>query len=369
MRLLLIAALVALQQVTGSVVAVTIDAEVVDANGRPVTGLAASDFTVQLDGQPRRVVAATYFPNGAPMAGGVGPTFDAVTAAPPVYRLVVQPPDGAPAAGEFAVAVTVSRPAVKVHAPPRAAAAPVTLTGTRATPAPSAPKSAEERLRDALAAGRTEPGIPIRVAHALTSRGDPAKITLYLRVQFGGATPVNTLLGVVDGRGHVNTGRVPIQSDGDGHRVDVTIGLDPGPHKIRFAVADETGTLGAIEFAVDAQLHRLGPFLASDLIRWTTDPADGPTVSFDDIAASASETRVSLELYPTAGATPPSDVLVKMEFAGIERIVTPEARDGLLAADAVFPLERVGSGSHELRATVMSGTSVLGTVTRTLIRR
>ena len=62
---------------------VTIDVTVVDRNGRSVPGLAAADFTVQLDGQAHRIVTTTYLPAGAPMAGGVGPMFDSVAGRTP----------------------------------------------------------------------------------------------------------------------------------------------------------------------------------------------------------------------------------------------------------------------------------------------
>src|SRR5688572_17871660 len=81
-------------QVTAPVVGVTIDAAVVDGSGRPVPDLSAADFVVELDGRAQRVVAAAYHPAGAPMAGAIGPSFDAVTPASPVYRLVVDVPGG-----------------------------------------------------------------------------------------------------------------------------------------------------------------------------------------------------------------------------------------------------------------------------------
>ena len=71
------------------------------------------------------------------------------------------------------------------------------------------------------------------------------------------------------------------------------------------------------------------------------------------------------------------DLLVTMTFgpaetgapASIERIVTPEVREGALKAEAEFPLERFGSGTYLLRAVVHSGTTVLGSVSATVIKR
>ena len=359
-------------QTTASVIAVTIDAVVVDAAGRPVTRLGADSFRVELDGQRRPIVTITYIPGGAPMAGAIGPLFDAVTAATPVYRLVVQPPDGTAAGREFTVAVTVDSPGVKVQVPQRVAAAPVTVTGTLSASVSGTTKSTEERLRDLLATGRAEHSVPIRVARAMTMRGvDSSKVTLHLGMYIDGKAvkpPLTPLIGSVDERGRVQTGLVPLEREHDTYIVNVALSLEPGDYKVRFAVVDAAGALGAIELTGRAQLHAMGPLLASDLIRWTWDSGDRPMPALDDIPAGGTLT-MSLELYPAPGAAAPPDVLVKMELAGIERIVTPDARDGKLVADAEFPVDRLAAGTYSIRATVSSAANTLGTVSRTVVKR
>lgn len=368
------------RQTTASVVAVTIDAAVVDAGGRAVTGLAAVDFKVELDGQSRRVVAVTYFPSGPPMAGAIGPAFDAVTTAPPAYRLVVQPPDETSAGQAFAVTVTVSRPGVKVQAPARAAAAPVTVTGTRTAAASSEPKSPEDRLRAAISAGRTEPGLPMQIGRALRRGSDPARLIMDVQIEIppSASPPLSGLLGLVDGRGATRTARPQIERTAGGiHRVDLSLPLDPGAYRVRFAAVDAAGTIGAIDTAVTAQLTTMGPLLASDLLRWTIDANGRRPFLLEELPADIATIGATLELYATSSAPPPADLLVKMELAEtgpsastlIERIVTPEARDGALVADAEFPLERVVKGAYLLRASVMSGASRLGIVSATLVRR
>jgi hypothetical protein len=366
MGILLLAAVLTFQT-SAAVVAVTVDATVVDGDGRPVPRLGADDFAVELDGQPRRIVSVTYLAAGAPMAGAIGPTFDAVTAGPAVYRLVVQPPDGTVAGREFALAVTVRRPGAKVHAPPRVAAAPITVTGTLRAPATGA-MTTDERLRDALATGRVERGIPIRVARAVTRGTEPSKVTLHLGFYVPAGRPVSPLFGFVNERGAVRTALVPLEREHETYLATVNLLLDEGAYKVRFAVVDDTGALGAVELAGNARLHRLGPLLASDLVRWTWDSSDRPLPALDEIPAGGLM-RMSLELYPVAGAATPPDVLVKMEFAGIERIVTPESRDGKLVADAEFPLDAVPAGTYAMQATVLSAGAPLGTVSSTLIKR
>lgn len=371
MRMVLLAALVAAQQVAGSVVAVTIDTTVVDSAGRPLPGLGAGDFTVELDGQARRVVAVTYFPSGAPMAGAIGPAFDAVAAAPPVYRVVVQPPDGTRAGREFAVVVGVTRPGARIQTPPRAAATSVSVTGTpKPLPASSTPASNEDRLRAAISAGRVERGLPIQIGRAVRRDRDTTKMVLDVHVEIGsGQAPLTALLGLVDSRGAIRSTAPPIEPAAARRRVDLSLPLEPGAYTLRFAVVDAAGAIGAVESPVNGQLTKMGPMLASDLLRWTMDPNGRSPFLLDEVPSSLATLGATLELYSTSGAPPPDDLLVKMELAGIERIVAPEPRDGALIAEAEFPLERLASGSYIVRATVTSATTVLGSVSATLVKR
>jgi hypothetical protein len=95
----------------------------------------------------------------------------------------------------------------------------------------------------------------------------------------------------------------------------------------------------------------------------------------ETIPPDAKALVVALELYSGAGAAP-ADLLVKIgliagsgdRLPAIERIVAPEPRDGVSIAEAEFPLERLAPGAYVVRATVVSGTSVLGT-TSTDIKR
>lgn len=358
-------------QTSASVIAVTLDVSVLDGAGRPVPGLAAAEFSVELDGQPRRVVAVTYFPSGPPMAGALGPAFDAVTAAPPAYRLVVQPPDDTPANREFALTVRVTRAGTKIQAPPRVAAAPVMVTGTPAAAAASPPKSADERLRSAIASGRPERGLPIQIGRAVRQDKD-ARLRLELQIDIGGPArgPLRGLLGLVDSRGVVRTASPQIEPAAAGaYRVELSMPLEAGAYRVRFAAVDAAGAFGSSEVPVTAQVTAVGPLAASDLLRWTADANGRRLLLVEELPPGVTAIGATLELYAPAGAALPGDLLVKMEFAGIERIVTPEWRDGVLVADAEFPLERIGSGTHLMRAAVWSGSTTLGTVAATLIKR
>jgi len=45
---------------------VTVDATVLGRDGRPISDLAADDFILKVDGQPRRVVSSQFISQGAP---------------------------------------------------------------------------------------------------------------------------------------------------------------------------------------------------------------------------------------------------------------------------------------------------------------
>jgi hypothetical protein len=47
-----------------------------------------------------------------------------------------------------------------------------------------------------------------------------------------------------------------------------------------------------------------------------------------------------------------------------ERVVVPESAEGVLRVEAEFALDRVAAGSYTVRATVLSGPTVLGSLTR-----
>src|SRR5918995_4847358 len=78
------------------------------------------------------------------------------------------------------------------------------------------------------------------------------------------------------------------------------------------------------------KLTRMGPLVASELLRWVLDPSGKPqALPAPDLPLGASSVIVTLELRPVAA--PPADVLVKIALMSgenqeilIERVVTPE---------------------------------------------
>ena len=125
------------------------------------------------------------------------------------------------------------------------------------------------------------------------------------------------------------------------------------------------------------RLRLIGPFMASDLRRLTADSQSQPRpMTGEELPGGATALTAVLELYPVAGAVSPPDVLVKIDLLAvgdqtplIERVVTPEPGAGMLVAEAEFPVERLTAGAYSLRATVLSGTAVLGTTSATFTKR
>jgi hypothetical protein len=364
---------------------VTIEVTVLTQDGRPVPGLTTADFEIKLDGRVEPIRDLAYLQVSEKMAGAVGPTFDAVTpAVSSVYRLVIHAPSSTAPGREFAVGARVLKPGVSVLANGRAVAA---LPGSAPAPATAAKPSVanavsiDEQLKAAIATGRALQGVPIAIGRALRRAPDPRQVSIDVDVEIPSSAkgPVTAVFGVVDAAGAIRNGRKEVEAapDGSPYRLSFSLSVAPGTYKLRLAVADAAGAVGARESIVDARLAAMGPFTASDLLRFTAGAGGQPrSLTAQDLPGSATALTAALELYPVAGAVVPADVLVKIDLltAGdqtpvIERVVTPEPRDGMLVAEAEFPLGRLTTGAYSLRATVLSGAVVLGTTSATFAKR
>ena len=378
-RLTLVSIAIAVLVVTavprGAQPAVTVEVTAFDRDGRPVRDLAAADFEVTLNGQARAVRAATLI-NAGGMLGAVGPTFDAVTQAAPVavYRLSVD----APAESAAALDVTVKR--LGVGATVTRNARPSSPPAPRSAGAPPTPMTTEDRLRAAINTGRGESAIDVAIGTSVRRGADPTRVVLDVAVDIpsSAAGPLNALLGVVNDRGSIGTAAKQIVAEAAGapYHADLFVPLAPGAYVVRVAAGDTGGAVGFTETKVDAKLTPVGPILASTLLRATLDANERRrSVTRDRIPADAKTLVAGLELYAAAGPMP-ADVLVKIalvpasggEATAIERVVTPEARDGVLAAEAEFAVDRLAPGKYALRATVLSGATTLGTISAAVER-
>jgi hypothetical protein len=313
--------------------------------------------------------------------------FERVTlAASGLYRIAVEaPPDSTPGK-DFTLAVRVPKRGMTVRAnrhavaasptstaaPPTAAAAPKLVGAGPAAPklpvaAESGPKPPsmspgglvppEEQIRRAIASGRALDGFPITLDSTLRRADDPAQVAIDVVITVGAAAkaPVATMFGLVDAAGAIRTSSRTI-ADSTGYHLAFRVPVAPGAYKLRFAAADASGAVAAIESPVNAALTTLGSLQASG-------------IGLQPLAGGPRGVRAGVDLYPAAGATP-ADLVVTMALlspAGdvvVERVIVPDEDHGAWRAEAEFALDRLPPGVYSVRATVLSGTTVLGTVTR-----
>jgi hypothetical protein len=317
---------------------------------RTTADLAGAEF-YQVTGEPDRL-----FERVAVIASGI-------------YRIAVDGPSDTTPGKDFALAVRVpKRSGVTVRANRHAvaaapAAAPVAAAApsTAADPAANRPLVAPaDQMRRAIASGRALDGLQVTLDPVVHRGGDPGQIAIDVAITVGASAqaPVATMFGLVDASGAIRTSDKTLTgAEGGAYRIAFSVPVAPGAYKLRFAAADAGGAVGAIEAAVDAALTKMGPFEASGLMLETL-PGDGRRI------------LAALELYPPAGAAAP-DVVVKMALVSasgdpaVERVVVPEETGaGVLRAEAEFALDRLPAGAYTLRASVLSGATVLGAVTR-----
>jgi VWFA-related protein len=294
-------------------------------------------------------------------------------AASGIYRIAVEAPADTSPGTDFALVARVprrsevtaraNRHAVAVSPAAAAASAPAASSPTARGPAAPSPGRAlvtpEEQMRRAIATGRALNGLVVTLDPAVRRGADPGQIAIDVVITVTAAAqgPVTTIFGLVDAAGALRTSDKTLTGgSGDGYRLAFTVPVAPGAYRLRFAAADAGGTVGAIETPVDATLAKMGPLETSGILVEAL-PGDGRRI----IAA--------IEVYPPPGAAAP-DLIVKLTLVSsageplVERDVLPEEADGRLRAEAEFALDRQPLGVFTLRATLVSGTAELGTLTR-----
>jgi hypothetical protein len=218
-------------------------------------------------------------------------------------------------------------------------------------------------MKRAIASGRSLTGLEVSIDRSVRRAADPAQVAIDVSVAVSADAkgPLRTIFGLVDAAGAIRAGDRAIEApDGDGrYRLRFAVPVAPGSYKLRFAASDATGAVGSIETAVDATLTPMGPLHASG-------------IAIEPLPGSRRGIVAAIELYPSSGA-PPADVLVRMALVAgadpaVERVIVPDPIDGALRAEAEFLLDALPPGPYAIRATVVSGATVLGTATRPLPR-
>lgn len=313
--------------------------------------------------------------------GDPDPLFERVAlASSAVYRLGVDVLAGTTPGRQFEVAAKVrTRSGLTVSA------SRIAIAEAPEAPVVAAPVSIDERLRSTIGAGRTHDAIPMRVGTAIRRAPNaaagvsPLELIVNVEIPASAKGPLSSMYGLVDAAGRLTSGRreLPEPTEGQPFLVSMALPISPGASKLRFAVADSEGKLGAVEVPVNGDLRVMGPFVASDLlVAAVDDKGTGQMMTLDTIPSGATSLRTSLELYPTSAAAPVRDLLVSwvVTRAGSadpveEREAAPMDRAGVLRADAEFVIDVFEAGTYTVTATVRQGEVVLGTATRLVTRR
>jgi VWFA-related protein len=284
-----------------------------------------------------------------------------------MYQLGVEMPTTAPA-GEFLNAkVSVRRPGVTVRTNAHA------LTPS----APTGSISVDEALQSRLAQGGAAFGVAITCATARRRADTGAAIQLGVTVRVPASTPPPLVLrfALVDDAGAIaQAGRQEIAQAlaGDDYWLTFAMPIDAGRYRLRVAVADHEGRVGAVEEMVGAELDQLGRFRASDLLTmWTV--ADGVPhfLALDMLPKTATNLRVSLELYPPTDL--PASVTVRLAIVPegasdpiMQHDLVPSNHEGRLSVTGDVPVSSLPAGAYTLRATVLDGGTEVGSISKRL---
>jgi VWFA-related protein len=328
----------------------------------------------------------------AAMAGGqfyriVGepaPFFDRVRkASSAVYRIGVEPSPGVDPSRIDSVDAKVNRKGVFVHANRHGVAE------AKSAVASFAPTT-DDKLKSAISHGQSHGAVPLRFATALRRSASGATLDLNVNAEIPDSVkgPLVAMFGLVkdgDALGAMTSGRREIVApvNGGPFVLSLSIPVATGSYRLRLAVADATGALGALEVPVDAVLNTIGPLAASDLMTAWVDAKGQPHLfALEDLPAAATSLQAMLELYaPPGGAAGMLDAMkgdVQVEItltkAGEtdpldERNVVPQLANGVLRATAEFPIDALPPGTYRLRARVETGGKVAGSTIATIKKR
>ena len=269
-----------------------------------------------------------------------------------IYRLGVELPGDIPAGADVSVETTVQRSGLTTLS-----------THLSAVPSTAPPAPPEERMKAAIATGRQQFGVPLRLGTTLRRLAtDPSKVELLVNAAAPSAVrgPLTTMFGLVDSTGAITSGRRVVAEPKDGdYRVAFSLPVTPGRYTLRFAAADASGEVGSVDLAVDAALTA-GPIPSSALMLWFAD-SDGQAqfLALEDPPPGLKTVQARLDLYTDGMSI--NGVIVRMSLtrsgattpviAGNATLTT--GRNGVTRADGQFPLTSLTPGVYTLNATVV----------------
>jgi hypothetical protein len=254
-----------------------------------------------------------------------------LTSASAIYRLGVELPKSPSADGNYTVAVTVTRPRVRVLASRYAAA-----------PATKAALTPEEEMSHAITTGEPRYAIPVQmVAAVVPAKGSlPAGIRVSIDVPGTLSGPISGILGVIEPDGALKTSRHDLTRSGDGRTYirDLLVPASPGTYVLRFAVVDASGAVGSIAriVVVDAVSAQPSPVHVQVQGRDVT-PVLAMAAAYITSYEQAFSAVVSEEVYsqelrvpPSMDARPPNIGQLPPRFLGVSQAVARTLRADVL---------------------------------------
>jgi VWFA-related protein len=293
-----------------------------------------------------------------------------VTEVSGLYRLGVEAPTGLKPGRFVSVKVSVNRPGVTVHTNTHA----LQPSAVAAATVPATPASVGDALKLRIEQGGAAFGVPIQLSTGLRKDTASARLQVLVNVDVPAATPgpLATMFAMMNSAGTiVFSGRKDVPaSTNDDYRVLVPVPLEDGDYRLRVAVADATGNIGSVDEPVAAHLHKIGPFMASDLLTTFSAADDVPHfLGLEMLPPNAATVYTSLELYADAF---PSDVTVRMSVASrsgpplVDTALTPVKSEGRLTMSARIPAGALPPGPNVVTTEVSTGGHVVGTASATV---
>jgi hypothetical protein len=277
-----------------------------------------------------------------------------------------------------AIALSAVSIATQSQTPP----APVVPPATgQAPPVSSTPVFVDDLLRARIAQGGLAFGVPVSLAVACRQAGGPNQIQLGFEagVPMNAPRPLSIMFAIVDRAGRVlNAGKriVSDPAETDEGRLTFAMPIPPGLYKLRLAVGDAVGRIGAAETDVAGYLTPMGSVRVSDvLMAWSRADGQYRFLGLPEVPARTHAVRVSLEIYNDAPTEDRAAQTWAVQFTlttehdivpAFEQKAAATGPGTALAASVVLPVDKIPSGLYTLRAAVLNGVRVLGSVTRQL---
>ena len=354
---------------------VPVDVSVRGDDGRPVTGLTAADFTLDVDGRSRRIVSAAFVPStrGAVPPAADQTTFSSNASGDERYLLIFEPESGDRDGKPHSITVAVpARTGLDIRA-----------RNQFSIEAPTS-QTDEAILKETLQAPALASEIGLKLA-AYTLR-DPAsdklRILMAAEIERSGSPDGRLALAysLVDEKGRLihseidHEVKTPVSADAMQRYSGFILSDATGTHTLKIAVVDERGRRGSVAHAFRAGLTEVGEVRATDLLladnktgSGSADPAvgreftSGTVNNYIELYAEAPEvlknTTVMFEVAKDAQARALDGAAGRVQPASAD---SPNRR----TLEGSIPLALLPPGDYVARAVVTTDGRKVGQVTR-----